>query len=322
MNKETTKELEYLANLKLDEVLGAATIKVEVYQGCVPYIRAATMIARRYFDIEAPLRNQFINNSFEKYLSETVKLIRQFEKGIKGDIGFDTITAAQLQEHLTTFLSNNNTQQLAIALFFGKNDSKPEYDKIDDILYAASGKLLEIEKIDEKAQKMYVAIAEKAEKATITGKANSFETAAGSYQRVANWWIFGASVAIVLTAVIIFNSDYLFGLNGVKESYELIRKLSSKMIILGILISMIVWMARIYKANRNLSIIYKHKADSLKTFEIFVENAKESQTKDYVLQETTKTIFSIPITGLNDNDSLPIETSSKIFEIIKSTKTP
>lgn len=147
-----------------------------------------------------------------------------------------------------------------------------------------------------------------------------FKDAADNFQKIANWWLLILSLVLIATVLFAINADYLMHFNLSDNLHEIIRKSITKVFILTILTSCVVFLMKLYRTNRNLSIIYKHKADAISTFQEFVNNAKDSATKDFVLQETTRAIFNLPNTGLVENDRLPIESGSKIFEIIKNIK--
>ena len=111
----------------------------------------------------------------------------------------------------------------------------------------------------------------------------------------------------------------MFTFNDSESTFELVRYLSTKILILTLLISATLWCAKIYKVNKNLSIVYEHKSNSLDTFTEFVNSAQTQETKDYVLQETTKTIFTLPESGLIGSENLPVQSLSKVIDLAKST---
>lgn len=97
---------------------------------------------------------------------------------------------------------------------------------------------------------------------------------------------------------------------------EIVQYTVSKIVILSSLFFVLSIFNRNYKAHKHNSVLNKHRQNALSTFETF-SNASGSdlQTKNAVLIEATRTIFSNQQTGyLHTNET---EASNKIVEIIK-----
>lgn len=94
--------------------------------------------------------------------------------------------------------------------------------------------------------------------------------------------------------------------------------LSSKIVLFIVFIGGTIWCGRIYKALKHQEAINSHRATAIQTFESFIAVAdKDEGTKQAVLLETTRAIFSHTDTGLIPNsDSSGSET--KIIELLKS----
>jgi hypothetical protein len=96
----------------------------------------------------------------------------------------------------------------------------------------------------------------------------------------------------------------------------LIQYLSSKIVILVIFISATFWCGGMHKAAKHLATINRHRALSLRTLKAFSAAASDNQTKDTVLTEATRAVFSNVPTGYVSTDSASGDV--KIVEIVKS----
>lgn len=91
---------------------------------------------------------------------------------------------------------------------------------------------------------------------------------------------------------------------------------ATKLFLSFLFISCTLWCARMYKIEKNMSLINLEKQYSLKTFKAFHASAEEQNIKDVVLMEAARSIFSSNSSGLvdvNQNDE-----STKIVEVFRS----
>ena len=127
--------------------------------------------------------------------------------------------------------------------------------------------------------------------------------------------IFFAGVAFALS-IWAYRTDY----SQYATALALWSKLASKMILLSLCVTAATWCGRIYKSARHLSILNQHRALGLKTFQAFSSAASDSHTRDMVLMETTRSIFSNSNTGLiaengaREADSSIIQIAGKALE--------
>lgn len=100
------------------------------------------------------------------------------------------------------------------------------------------------------------------------------------------------------------------------DSGQIWQKVASKFIILSIFLTATLWCGRIYKALMHQSAMHRHRALSLQTFQAFSSAASDNQTKDAVLLEVTRSIFSQGVTGYVDSASTSAD-SERVIEIVK-----
>ena len=79
----------------------------------------------------------------------------------------------------------------------------------------------------------------------------------------------------------------------------------------------IVWSGRIYKAQQHNCVVNQHRHNALSTFETFVNATEDKETKNAVLIQTTKAIFSPQHSGFAAHEK-ELSTSPQILEIVRS----
>ena len=96
------------------------------------------------------------------------------------------------------------------------------------------------------------------------------------------------------------------------------QKVSSKLIALSVLMTGTFWCGKMYKAHMHQSVVNRHRALGLRTFQAFSAAASDEQTKNAVLLETTRSIFAPGMTGLVDQRGSGGDGDARIVEIAKS----
>lgn len=143
-----------------------------------------------------------------------------------------------------------------------------------------------------------------------------FVTEAGVMEAQADRWLIATSVlaAFSLATAIYF----LFANPDLSTTPSAIQYVSSKILILVLLITATLWCGNLYKAAKHQAAANKFKGNSLKTFQAFVNATEDSAVRDAILVETTRAIFSESATGYIGNDHSGTEKSTKIVEIVKN----
>ena len=135
-----------------------------------------------------------------------------------------------------------------------------------------------------------------------------------------SWWWLGATICFIGVAFALSIWAYRTDYSQYSTALSLWPKLASKMILLSLCVTAATWCGRIYKSTRHLFILNQHRALGLKTFQAFSSAASDSHTKDIVLMETTRSIFSnsstglIAETGTSESDSNIIQIAGKALE--------
>ncbi len=129
------------------------------------------------------------------------------------------------------------------------------------------------------------------------------------------WIIITAVLGLIALSFGIASIFILTARLSTMTSVQSIQLVIAKLIIFSILYSATLWSARIYKAQWHNYVINKHRHNALKTFETFVKAASDTQTKDTVLLQATRSIFSCQPSGFISPSDVP--EGPQILEIIR-----
>jgi hypothetical protein len=226
---------------------------------------------------------------------------------------------------------NSLFQKLAPLLAFSSFDNnlfeKKYLEKdvlLNQIIQRVNETDLHIQAAYEQIEKTLENAQAAAGKIVISKYATIFLEEAKEHSDLAKAWLnrsygFLAAITIfaILAVLMLFNETIN---NSIKEGGNtfLIQLTISKAIILAALFYGLSICTRNYKAHRHNAVVNKHRQNALTTFEVFSEAADSDQTtKNAVLLEATRTIFSSQQTGYLNNES-DGESPNKVIEIIKN----
>jgi hypothetical protein len=170
----------------------------------------------------------------------------------------------------------------------------------------------------EKAGKEIEEIIAKAREASAAAGAavftKDFEATAATLEEDAAFWLkvtaSAAGTTLALSVVL-----WLFPQRGLDQG-ELVQRLSSKLVMLVVLISGTIWCGRNYKALKHLATINRHRALSIRTLQAFAAAAADVQAKDAVLLEATRAVFGNVPTGYIEGGSS--DGDLKIVEVARN----
>ena len=196
--------------------------------------------------------------------------------------------------------------------------------EVNKIVEDINAKYVEIsEEFDQRKSELDIvidAVKKAAQEVGITQHTINFESASKKYKTLSYYWL----VAIRVTAVIIifaslfaFNSPIEIDPNDSYASYRFIQAAIARFTALFTLLIILFWEVRNYNAAQHNFIINQNKQNALSTFETFVSAARDEETKNAVLMQTTRAIFSNLPSGYLKNESAD-DGTSQIIEIAKS----
>lgn len=183
------------------------------------------------------------------------------------------------------------------------------FQNLSNLAEEAKGKESEIDKVLEAARAAAGTIG-------VERHSTDFQQIAGKHKLASRWWL--AATGVLLSAVA-FTAYYFISHQlpeGDLHTAATIQRITSKLVLLSSLYFAVVLAARNYRVNRHLAVVNEHRQTSLQTFETFVKSAGDDiQTKNAVLLETTRTIFSPSVSGyLGAEDENP---NNRIIEVLK-----
>lgn len=154
----------------------------------------------------------------------------------------------------------------------------------------------------------------------VTQHTINFKEASVKYNTLSKRWlkaIIGTATLIILLSLFAFNSPIEVAPNDPYASYRFIQAAVARFTALFTTLIILFWEVRNYNAAQHNFTINQNKQNALSTFETFVSAARDEETKNAVLMQTTRAIFSNLPSGYLKNESAD-DGTSQIIEIAKS----
>lgn len=146
-----------------------------------------------------------------------------------------------------------------------------------------------------------------------------FKEEADAHKEKARSWLIVTAVLAGLTLILaVISIPYYIEVIKDMNTAQSIQIGLAKLVILAVLYFGIVWSGRIYKAQQHNCVVNQHRHNALATFETFVNATEDKETKNAVLIQTTKAIFSPQHSGFSAQEK-ELSTSPQVLEIIRST---
>ncbi|MGV8990925.1 MAG: hypothetical protein ACOH1Q_05925 [Thiobacillus sp.] len=221
-------------------------------------------------------------------------------------------------EHLLT-----TTQGWIPFLAYQKGDIQKNIEDLTKALKTAN-ELLDSSKEEIAGKKNEIAlIVQAAREASASAGVGVFTQDFDGYASVlesdAGKWFNYTFICAIGTLVVAFLSIFI-PVEKDATSAQIFQYISSKLVVLLVLLTATVWCGRIYKALRHQITVNKHRANALKTFQAFVKATANESIRDAVLMETTRAIFANSPSGYLDSaDAATDSSGSRVLEIVKGT---
>ncbi len=142
-----------------------------------------------------------------------------------------------------------------------------------------------------------------------SGQAGLLETQAGVWLK----WTGGLAIATGVAAAV----SFLVPIPASATNAVVVQFMASKLVLLGVLLGATAWCGRTYRALKHQAAVNTHRANALKSFQAFVKATDDPGTRNAVLLETTRSIFSIAPTGYLEGESSGGDAGLKVLEIFK-----
>ena len=94
---------------------------------------------------------------------------------------------------------------------------------------------------------------------------------------------------------------------------EALQQTVARILIITLLYSVVVWVARNYFASRHNYTVNRHRRNAMQTFRAFVEGTEDKATQDFILRQAAACAFAPQQTGYLKDESLPTPAPSSPF---------
>lgn len=144
-----------------------------------------------------------------------------------------------------------------------------------------------------------------------------FENVANKMEKSAKNWLW-VTIFLAFSTLGASAGMWYWTESGLDQG-QIFQKISTKMVVLAVLLTGTIWCGRNYRALKHLAIINNHRANSIHTLQAFSNAAAQTQTKDAVLMEATRAVFGNVPTGFigqqtsSDSDIKVIEVARNIL---------
>ncbi|MDN3617530.1 hypothetical protein ACFFUS_12070 [Vibrio gallaecicus] len=252
-------------------------------------------------------------------ISQTVNNIRNFTIEQSNPSGVRDQYVREVKSNVDSFYKFSHIYVPYLAYQKGEVQSniKQLTSSVSDAKNLLTTTKKEISSKNEAIEKIVQAAREASASVGVAHFTADFDTEAKTMQTQAGNWL---KATIVLAFLSLISAVYfLFATPDITTTASAIQYVSSKILILVLLITATLWCGNLYKAAMHQSAANKFKANSLKTFQAFVNATDDSGIRDAVLVETTRAIFSESATGYLQNENSSTEKSTKIVEVVKNS---
>lgn len=211
---------------------------------------------------------------------------------------------------------------IQIAKLFSPTDKGDTEVKIEDRIKAVNARAEEIFKflgaVENQANEALMAIHTKTSQTGVSAYAEIFDTQSKQHRTASFLWLTGTALFLIVTIVYAFLLLYYFPI--AISANELVQMTITKVIIITALFLGLSLCVRNFRAQKHNQILNRHRHNALRTFEQFTAASSDPETKNAVLLEATRSIFSNQTTGYHTHESADSDFPSKIIEIVKSAK--
>lgn len=248
----------------------------------------------------------------------TVEKIRTFNIENGNPTGTRDQILGQVKAHAEHLLTT--TQGWIPFLAYQKGDIQKNIDALNKTVTEANGILdsskSEVKKKADEIADIVTAAREASASAGVGVFTSDFDGEAESLSKEADKWLNYTLMFAITTLVVAFFSIYI-PIDKNATNAQIFQHMTSKLVVLLVLLTATIWCGRIYKAVKHQITVNRHRANALKTFQAFVKAASDEGTRNAVLLETTRSIFSNSPSGYLETAEAASDANTKVLEIFK-----
>jgi len=253
--------------------------------------------------------------------NDILEKIRDFSIDQQNPKGVRDQLATQIVSAIDTFYTAAHLWIPYLA--YQKGDVQKNIEALNKSVKNASS-ILDDTKVDVETKKEEidsVVLAAKEASATVgVGHFSSnFGDEAETLKNNAFWWLISTGALAVITLLLTIGLYFFLPIKDEASTAQIIQVLSTKIILITIFFTATLWAGKMYKATIHQMTINKHRSNSLRTFQAFIKASNDVSTRDAVLMETTKSIFTNLPSGYIDNERSASSSNTSIIEVVKNS---
>ena len=265
----------------------------------------------RIFSVLSHLKLLPLDDLTDKAVSQIIKSLQEVVKALNAIDGFtiEQANPTQVRDQLAAQLGQSSDSFYEAAtpwipfLAYQKGDvAKNIEDLTQSVSNAAT--LISNAKTDIETKKSEIdgIITQAREASAAAGAAvftKDFDAESKDQKKAAFRWLLatgGLGFLTILAAI----ATWWIGLSVEFDGFNAIQAFGGKIAILVVFFTATLWCGRVYRALMHQATLNRHRALGLQTFQAFSAAASDDASKDAVLLETTRSIFSTGNTGYLD----------------------
>ena len=152
----------------------------------------------------------------------------------------------------------------------------------------------------------------------IASHAEVFEEQSALHRRSADRWL-AVGIVGILTLLVSTFAILLVPIGDDIDDPRVIQLILLKALFVSFGTYFVVQAFRLYRTEHHLGVVNRHRHNALRTFEAFALGAKDSSTRDAVLMEATRAVFSPAQTGLIGAES-STPPQAALMEVFRRTQ--
>jgi hypothetical protein len=156
----------------------------------------------------------------------------------------------------------------------------------------------ELNKNNEKAQKLISELRTTSEEVSVGKHADIFEKASINYNKVSSSWFWALTAVILLGSVgiVLYFINFKTILDSIPKEKVIVFSIS-KLFVISFYYLLITFCLKNYLTNRHNFIVNSHRHNALSTLRTFNNSTKDEETKRIILLQIASTIFSHQSSG-------------------------
>ena len=154
-----------------------------------------------------------------------------------------------------------------------------------------------IERLGTEANAVVAEIRQHAAVAVVSVHAAAFNSLAEEHEKAGDRWLWATAITTIVVGVSMALSLVCKPISDDAKSGTIAQYAITRAALLVLASYAIVWCSRNYRAHRHLAVMNRHRKTALATFETFIDSTTHAETRNAVLLETTRSIFSSGSTG-------------------------